>query len=273
MEFERIIVIGTKQLALECIKAVHNITTKIEAIVHIDNFDFCYSKKYLIVNKIPFKHIYDKDELNSNLAKIEEDCLIISANNVYIFPDDIVKKQNLTIINFHDALLPKHSGINAPTWSIYEGDKYTGISWHYVVKEIDCGPIIVQSKIPINIYETAYSLTKKTIELGIDSFKQIVCDLLSKRLVGWQQIVKIQDHFSWEIPNKGLICSSDSFEFISRFLRATDYPGLEKFENRKIKIKEKYYSIKKYRIEKTTIYIICCNDNNIEDTFEFTISN
>ena len=56
--------------------------------------------------------------------------LIISANNEYIFPAELVKLENVTIINFHYSLLPLYRGVNIPTWVIYNEEKYTGVTWH-----------------------------------------------------------------------------------------------------------------------------------------------
>lgn len=55
--------------------------------------------------------IFVKNIENDDFCKNLKNCLIISANNSYIFKKECV--QNNTIINYHNALLPFHKGCNA----------------------------------------------------------------------------------------------------------------------------------------------------------------
>ena len=107
---------------------------------------------------ISYRCITDKKELAGALDLIGEKALIISASNNFLFPASLVAKPNITIINFHNALLPEYPGRNAPTWVIYMGEKETGITWHYVTAGVDEGNIIIQKRCEITDVTKAYDL-------------------------------------------------------------------------------------------------------------------
>lgn len=58
-------------------------------------------------------------------------------------------KQKNQILNIHPSLLPKYKGKNAYKQAWDSSDSHTGISIHYVTKEVDAGDIIVQ--VPFSI--------------------------------------------------------------------------------------------------------------------------
>ncbi len=69
----------------------------------------------------------------------------------------IIKKEILSIpkkgvINRHNAILPRNRGRLTPFWVLFNGDKETGVSIHFLNEKIDDGDIIVQKT--FNIQET-----------------------------------------------------------------------------------------------------------------------
>jgi phosphoribosylglycinamide formyltransferase-1 len=65
------------------------------------------------------------------------------------------------IINLHPSLLPKFPGLDGIGQALRAGEKVTGCTVHYVTAEVDGGPIIAQSEVPIVAGETLESLTAK----------------------------------------------------------------------------------------------------------------
>ena len=61
-------------------------------------------------------------------------------------------------INYHDAPLPRHAGVNAAAWAILEGDREHGVTWHAIDAGIDTGPILIQRRFPIPDGATAEDL-------------------------------------------------------------------------------------------------------------------
>jgi methionyl-tRNA formyltransferase len=52
-------------------------------------------------------------------------------------------------VNNHPAFLPRHRGPYPLAWTFREGDAEFGATWHRMDAEFDTGPILAQSKVPL----------------------------------------------------------------------------------------------------------------------------
>lgn len=124
--FERIIIIGYGQIVNDVLVYVHgrqeNYGYYLEVVEH-NIYPFNVMEEVCRANEVPFKRIADNSELALFLCTLHETTLIFSANNNYLCLKELVQKENVTIINFHNALLPNYPGRNATTWVIYRGEK------------------------------------------------------------------------------------------------------------------------------------------------------
>lgn len=148
-----------------------------------------------------------------------KNALIISANNFYLFKASCICQN--TIINYHNALLPKHRGVNAHIWAIWENDELSGISWHLVDSGIDTGKILIQKAIKLDENTTASTLLLAQHKLAITSLNQALQKLVSKEFIE-QKVTKSQIHSKKDLPNNAFLELSWEEEKISRFLRAFD---------------------------------------------------
>lgn len=177
MKFKKIYIVGSGSICISILKSLIKDEYNPVMILYKEH-NISMLGNFVKNNNIENYSFDNKAEITIFLEKVREKALIISANNVYLFPSIIVDKENLKIINFHNALLPRHRGMNAPTWTIYEMDKKAGITWHLVNKNIDDGEIIIQKKINLNGTETAIYLIKQLMNLAFVAFEEIKYDLL-----------------------------------------------------------------------------------------------
>lgn len=226
--YERIIIIGYGQIANDVLIFVHgrqkNYGYYLEFIEH-DVYPFNTIEQICRENRVPFKQIVDNSELALYLSALHETTLIISANNNYLFPKELVQKENITIINFHNALLPNYPGRNATTWVIYRGEKETGITWHYVTEGVDEGDIIIQKSCGIEEDMKAYELAGILMQLAFDGFMKIF-DMVFNGTANRrpQCFVKNRKVYnSKEIPGNGKFNVTDEPQYIYRLLRSVDY--------------------------------------------------
>jgi methionyl-tRNA formyltransferase len=56
--------------------------------------------------------------------------------------------------NQHPALLPRHRGPLPLSWAFREGDSHFGVTWHRMDAELDTGPILAQTTVPIEDTDT-----------------------------------------------------------------------------------------------------------------------
>lgn len=94
-----------------------------------------------------------------------------------VLPASVIAHARKLAINFHDALLPRHAGLNAPAWALMAQETAHGITWHEMTPAVDAGRIIRQTRFDIAPGETAVSLNTKCYEAGLASFMSLLDDL------------------------------------------------------------------------------------------------
>jgi methionyl-tRNA formyltransferase len=221
---DQVVIIGTGRLAracleiclvqhrnVVCIEPEKQVFSSLSAACKGHGVDYCL--------------LTDKLSLESFFLKIQIPTLVVSAYNSYLFSDSVLKNSNLCVVNFHNSLLPKHRGRNAPTWAIFELDAITGITWHRVTPNIDAGEIIAQRAIPISDFDTAVQLTQRTLDVGAEVFGEIVARLLNSGLSQTVNLDHVEGriHRAKDVPNDGVLDLSWTPIKISAFLRSLDY--------------------------------------------------
>ena len=100
------------------------------------------------------------------LAKLQERDidLVCLAGFMRILSADFIRHFEGRIINIHPSLLPRHKGLDAQTQALAAGDSESGCTVHYVVPEMDSGPVIVQKRVPILPGDTEQSLSERILE-------------------------------------------------------------------------------------------------------------
>jgi len=82
-----------------------------------------------------------------------------------ILSNDFVLKNLNKIINIHPSLLPAFKGTQAIKDAFDYGVKVTGVTIHFVIPEIDSGPIILQEPVIIEEDDTIETLEEKIHKL------------------------------------------------------------------------------------------------------------
>lgn len=111
---------------------------------------------------IPFYHVphegLSREEHESKilniLSRLDPDYLVL-AKYMRIFSSHVVDRFSNRIINIHHSFLPAFVGANPYRQAYERGVKIIGATAHYVTDELDEGPIIAQSVLPVNHSYTA----------------------------------------------------------------------------------------------------------------------
>jgi phosphoribosylglycinamide formyltransferase-1 len=69
------------------------------------------------------------------------------------------------LLNIHPALLPHFKGLDTHRRAIASGAKRHGATVHFVVAEIDAGPIIAQEAIDVRDDDTEAALAERVLEV------------------------------------------------------------------------------------------------------------
>ena len=92
--------------------------------------------------------------------------IVILAGFMRILTAEFVNHYRGRLVNIHPSLLPKYPGVDTHQRAINAGDEWHGASIHFVVPEVDAGPIILQGQLKLTDNDTASSLQQRihTIE-------------------------------------------------------------------------------------------------------------
>ena len=113
---------------------------------------------------IPFVKGTSREDYDAKIHKvllehnIEFVCL---AGFMRILSGEFVDKWTGRMVNIHPSLLPSFKGAHAYEQALEAGVCFTGCTVHFVVPEMDAGPIIAQDIIRIETNDTAHELAER----------------------------------------------------------------------------------------------------------------
>jgi phosphoribosylglycinamide formyltransferase-1 len=111
--------------------------------------------------EFPSREAFD-EAIDEALTALDVD-LICEAGFMRIHSDAFVDKWEGKMINIHPSLLPAFRGIRVHQQALDAGVKITGCTVHFVVRELDSGPIIAQVPVPVLPGDTAESLAARIL--------------------------------------------------------------------------------------------------------------
>lgn len=153
--------------------------------------------------------------------------LFIVASYGKIIPEDILNLPTHGVLNVHPSLLPKYRGPSPIESFLLSGEMTTGVSIMKLDKEMDHGPILVQSAYTIPVHANAGTLEVTCGQLGGEMLVSVLPHYLEGTLVP-----KEQNHAEATVCKKitkdlGLVHLKDDIDIVRRKFRAlTPWPGL-----------------------------------------------
>lgn len=89
--------------------------------------------------------------------------LIACAGFMKIMTPVLIAPWEGRMINIHPSLLPLYKGLHTHARALADGQSEAGCTVHYVTAELDDGPIIAQSRVPIHAGDTADTLAARVL--------------------------------------------------------------------------------------------------------------
>ena len=109
------------------------------------------------------------------LASLDVDVIINQAPG--IVREEFLGIPRLGVLNRHNGLLPRNRGLFSTFWAVYRHELATGVSVHFVERELDAGPIVVQREIPLTASDTVQSVARRCYALApglmVEALKQL----------------------------------------------------------------------------------------------------
>ena len=136
-----------------------------------------------IIDYSTYKNRREFDEsLEIEMLSINPD-LIILAGYMKILNINFCNIFAGRILNIHPSLLPKYKGLNTHQRVIDSREELHGASVHFVVPELDDGPVIIQYQFEIERHDDRHSLQKKVQQGEYIIYSKAIQWFSEKRLI------------------------------------------------------------------------------------------
>ncbi len=101
-------------------------------------------------------------ELDAALRATNPD-IVVLAGFMRILSDGFVRGWEGRLINIHPSLLPAYKGTRVHERVIAAGENLSGASVHFVVPELDAGPVIAQASVPVHPSDSPQALADRVL--------------------------------------------------------------------------------------------------------------
>lgn len=91
--------------------------------------------------------------------------LVCLAGFMRLLTAEFVKKWQWRVLNIHPALLPAFKGLDTHKRALQAGAKIHGATVHFVVPEMDSGPIIAQGAVTVRHKDTEETLASRVLKV------------------------------------------------------------------------------------------------------------
>jgi phosphoribosylglycinamide formyltransferase-1 len=110
----------------------------------------------------PSREAFD-DEID-RVLRAANVALVCEAGFMRIHSDAFVRRWEGRLINVHPSLLPAFRGIRVHQQVLDAGVRISGCTVHFIVPELDSGPIIAQAAVPVHPDDTRATLSARVLE-------------------------------------------------------------------------------------------------------------
>jgi phosphoribosylglycinamide formyltransferase-1 len=90
--------------------------------------------------------------------------LVCLAGFMRIFTDGFVERWAGRMLNIHPSLLPSFKGLHPHRQALDAGARIHGCTVHFVVPELDSGPIVAQAAVPVRPGDSEDALASRVLE-------------------------------------------------------------------------------------------------------------
>jgi len=89
--------------------------------------------------------------------------LVVLAGFMRILGDEFVDRFAGRLVNIHPSLLPKYRGLHTHRRALDAGDREHGASVHFVTRELDGGPVVLQTRVPVRDGDDEATLAERVL--------------------------------------------------------------------------------------------------------------
>ncbi|HAC16529.1 MAG TPA: hypothetical protein DCE78_11385 [Bacteroidetes bacterium] len=185
--------------------------------------------------------------------------VLLNVHSLYRICPEVIQASKLGAYNLHPGPLPAYSGLNAPSWAVYNEESSHAVSLHRITEEIDSGDIAYETRFPITSNDTGLSVSVMCAEKGLKLIEQLLKDLSQELVIipSRPQDLSLRTFYKRnQVPGGGFIQWSQPAHKIDAFVRACNYaPFPSPWGEPKTSLKNKEISIFKTEISNELCHV------------------
>lgn len=220
MKNKSLIIIVGESTGFQCLRNIlESNYFKIAMVVSTDKNYHDAIKNICKINQIRYLNSHQFKKKKITFSNRKQNLFLISIFSNLILNKSFLKKVGKNCFNLHPGILPYYPGKNCVSGALYNNEKKTGISLHYITEKVDQGPIIKQTKIKISNNDNLLTIMAKLKKCSIKLIDKFINDLYqNKKIKSSENKIYLKKKYPKTIPNNGLINSNTNFfEFRNLF--------------------------------------------------------
>ncbi len=116
-----------------------------------------------VIDHRQYSERHDFDDQLLTLIENNHPTLVLLAGFMRRLGADFTHALRGRLLNIHPSLLPRHRGLKTHEKALSAQDRWHGCSVHFVSAELDGGPLIARSAVPVESDDTADSLAQRVL--------------------------------------------------------------------------------------------------------------
>ena len=152
--------------------------------------------------------------------------VLLNVHSLYRICPEVIQAVRVGAFNLHPGPLPGYSGLNVPSWAVYNEEPTHSVTIHQISDKIDAGHIVYETKFPLTSTDTGLSVSSKCTQKGLELIKRLLNELASDPFSVPRRAQDLNSRNFYkrnEIPGNGFIQWQDQAHKIDAFIRACNY--------------------------------------------------
>ena len=121
------------------------------------------------------------DQALAALVASFEPQLVVLAGFMRILSPGFIAAFADRILNIHPSLLPKYRGLHPQQQALDDGAAVSGATVHFVNKDLDAGPVVMQRAVPVLPGDTAEELAARILEVEHAVYPEAIAAVLERQ--------------------------------------------------------------------------------------------
>jgi phosphoribosylglycinamide formyltransferase-1 len=134
----------------------------------------------LVIDHKPFKSRQDYDRVLVKELTDRGVALVCLAGFMRLFSPVMVDAFPNRILNIHPSLLPNYPGLHPQRQALADRATVSGATVHFVNKELDAGPVVLQREVPILPGDTERTLADRILQVEHTLYPDAIAAVLER---------------------------------------------------------------------------------------------